>query len=129
MMRRHEGRVDACIVGSGAAGAEIRPNSFATRIEVEEGRASGVAYLAEGEERFQPAERVFVCCYTIETPRLLLNSENLANSSDQVGRNFMVHSGPIVYGRFDRPLDSFVTPPVGIMSMDTYDRGFWLNTY
>ena len=41
-----------------------------------------------------------------ETPRLLLNSGNLANSSDQVGRNFMVHSGPIVYGRFEQPLDS-----------------------
>jgi choline dehydrogenase-like flavoprotein len=112
-----------------AAGAEIRPNCFALRVEAENGRASGVTYLENGEEHFQPAERVFVCCYAIETPRLLLNSGNLANSSDQVGRNFMVHSGPIVYGRFDRPLDSFVTPPVGIMSMDTYDRGFWLNTY
>jgi choline dehydrogenase-like flavoprotein len=96
-----------------------------------------VTYLEDGEERFQPAERVFVCCYAIETPRLLLNSGNLANSSDQVGRNLMVHSGPIVYGRFDQPIDSFVTPPVGVMSLDTYAsdpargflRGFWFNTY
>ena len=120
-----------------AAGAEIRANCFAVRIEAEQGRATGVTYLDEGEERFQSAERVFVCCYAIETPRLLLNSGNLANSSDQVGRNFMVHSGPIVYGRFDRPLDSFVTPPVGIMTRDPYRsdpsrgfaRGFLLNTY
>jgi choline dehydrogenase-like flavoprotein len=120
-----------------AAGAEIRANSFAVRVETESGRATGVAYLEEGAERFQPAERVFVCCYAIETPRLLLNSGNLANSSDQVGRNFMVHSGPIVYGRFDRPLDSFVAPPVGIMTRDPYRsdpsrgfvRGFLLNTY
>ncbi len=49
----------------------------------------------------------------------------------------MVHSGPIVYGRFERPLDSFVTPPVGVMSRDPYGtdesrgfaRGFLLNTY
>jgi choline dehydrogenase-like flavoprotein len=96
-----------------------------------------VTYLHEGEERFQPAERVFVCCYAIETPRLLLNSGNLANSSDQVGRNLMVHSGPIAHGRFDRPLDSFVTPPVGVMTRDPYPsassrgflRGFLLNTY
>ena len=120
-----------------AAGAEIRPGSFALRVEAEAGRATGVAYLHEGEERFQPAERVFLSCYAIETPRLLLNSGNLANSSDQVGRNLMVHSGEIVYGRFDQPLDSFVTPPVGVMSMDPYPsdasrgfvRGFWLNTY
>ena len=120
-----------------AAGAEIRPDSFATRIETENGRATGVTYLAEGEERFQPAERVLVSCYAIETPRLLLNSGNLANSSDQVGRNFMVHSGPVVHGRFDRPLDAFVTPPVGVMTMDPYptdesrgfQRGFWMNTY
>jgi choline dehydrogenase-like flavoprotein len=120
-----------------AAGAEIRPKSFALRIESESGRASGVTYLDDGVERFQPAEGVFVSCYGIETPRLLLNSDNLANSSDQVGRNLMVHTGEIVYGRFDRPLDSFVTPPVGVMSMDPYPsdasrgfvRGFWMNTY
>ena len=120
-----------------AAGAEIRANCFALRVETEQGRATGVTYLEEGEERFQAAARVFVCCYAIETPRLLLGSGNLANSSDQVGRNLMVHSGPIVYGRFDRPLDSFVTPPVGVMTRDPYPsdesrgfvRGFLLNTY
>jgi choline dehydrogenase-like flavoprotein len=120
-----------------SAGAEIRPNCFALRIETERGRASGVTYLEQGEERFQRAERVFLSCYAIETPRLLLNSGNLANSSDQVGRNLMVHTGEIVHGRFDQPLDSFVTPPVGVMSMDPYPsdenrgfvRGFWPNTY
>jgi choline dehydrogenase-like flavoprotein len=120
-----------------AAGAEIRPGCFAVRIETEEGRVTGVAYLEDGEERFQPAERVFVSCYAIETPRLLLNSDDLANSSDQVGRNFMTHTGLIAYGRFDRPVDTFVTPPVGVMTMDPYEtdrsrgfmRGFWMNTY
>jgi choline dehydrogenase-like flavoprotein len=120
-----------------AAGAEIRPNCFATRVESEGARVTGVTYLEDGVERFQAADRVFVSCYAIETPRLLLNSGNLANSSDQVGRNFMIHSGSIVYGRFDRPVDGFVTPPVGVMTMDPYEtdesrdfvRGFWLNTY
>lgn len=119
------------------AGAEIRPRCFATRIESNDGRVTGVSYLEHGEEKFQAAHRVFVCCYAIETPRLLLNSGNLANSSDQVGRNLMVHSGPIVYGRFDRPIDSFVTPPVGIMTRDPYGtqperdfaRGWLWNTY
>ena len=120
-----------------AAGAEIRPGCFATRIETSGRTATGITYLADGAEQFQAARRVFVACYAIETPRLLLNSGNLANSSDQVGRNLMVHSGPIVYGRFDRPLDSFITPPVGIMTRDPYGtqagrdflRGYLFNTY
>jgi choline dehydrogenase-like flavoprotein len=49
----------------------------------------------------------------------------------------MVHSGPIVYGHFDQPLDSFVTPPVGIFTRDPYRtdpvrgfaRGYLFNTY
>jgi choline dehydrogenase-like flavoprotein len=120
-----------------AAGAEIRPGCFATRIETAGGQATGVHYLHDGTETFQAAERVFVCCYAIETPRLLLNSGNLANASDQVGRNLMVHSGPIVYGHFDQPLDSFITPPVGIFTRDPYPsnpdrgflRGYLFNTY
>jgi choline dehydrogenase-like flavoprotein len=120
-----------------AAGAEIRSGCFATRVETVDGLATGVAYLCDGEERFQAATRVFVCCYAIETPRLLLNSANLANSSGQVGRNLMVHSGPIVYGRFDQPVDSFITPPVGVMTRDPYGtqprrdflRGYLFNTY
>jgi choline dehydrogenase-like flavoprotein len=121
-----------------AAGAEIRPECFATRIETTGRRAAGVTYVYDGNQRFQAAERVFVCGYAIETPRLLLNSGNLANSSGQVGRNLMVHSGPIVYGRFETPLDSFVTPPVGVFTRDAYRsdparrgfaRGWLLNTY
>lgn len=120
-----------------AAGAEIRPGCFATRIETADGQATGVHYLHEGTEAFQAAERVLICCYAIETPRLLLNSGNLANTSDQVGRNLMVHSGPIVYGHFDQPIDSFITPPVGIFTRDPYTsnpdrgflRGYLFNTY
>lgn len=49
----------------------------------------------------------------------------------------MVHSGPIVYGRFDQPVDSFITPPVGIMTRDAYGtqagrdhlRGYLFNAY
>ena len=120
------------------AGAEIRAECFATRIETDGARATGVTYLHDGTEHFQAAERVVVCGYAIETPRLLLNSGNLANSSDQVGRNLMVHSGPVVYGHFGRPLDSFVTPPVGVFTRDPYPsdpeargfaRGWSYNTY
>ncbi|MEA2744318.1 MAG: hypothetical protein QOG25_2689 [Acetobacteraceae bacterium] len=57
-----------------AAGAEIRDLAMAGRIEVDAaGRATGVHYR-EGEWHFQRARNVVVAGYTIETPRLLLNS-------------------------------------------------------
>lgn len=126
------------------AGAEIRARCFATRITVDaHGRAESVVYLHDGVEHEQRASLIAVCGYAIETPRLLLNSactmfpDGLANSSGEVGRNLMVHPTVEVFARFDEPLDSFVAPPVGIMSQDTYgtrrggtyDRGFTINRY
>jgi choline dehydrogenase-like flavoprotein len=119
------------------AGAEFRESCFAVRIETSaDGLATGVSYLQDGELKQQRAGIVIVSCYSIETPRLLLNS-GLANGSGQVGRNLMVHPASIGYGRFDRPLDNFITPPVGIMTQDPYGtqpekpfkRGYLLNRY
>lgn len=126
------------------AGAEIRDNAFVTRIDVDDhGFARGATYLHEGREHEQRARIVIVACYSIETPRLLLNSrcglfpDGLCNSSGQVGRNLMVHPAAEVFGRFDEPLDSFLTPPVGILSEDPYGtqpgrdfvRGYVVNRY
>src|SRR6185312_5876070 len=57
-------------------GAEIRPDSMVARIEVDErtGRATGVHYIRNGLHHFQRARVVIVAGYSIETPRLLLNS-------------------------------------------------------
>src|SRR5436305_7574092 len=73
-------------------GCEIRAGCMATRIDLDAaGRAAGVAYVRDGEERFQRADAVAVCGYAIETPRLLLNSacarhpHGLGNDGDQVG--------------------------------------------
>jgi choline dehydrogenase-like flavoprotein len=124
---------------------DLRPMSHAFRIAHNGGgKVTGVHYFdADGNERVQKARAVCVAGNAIETARLLLNSDSslfpdgLANSSDQVGRNLMVHSGPIAYGRFDQPLDSFITPPVGIFTRDPYPsderrgfrRGYLMNTY
>jgi len=119
------------------AGAEIRENAFATRINTSaDGIAKSVSYLQEGREFEQEARLIIVSCYSIETPRLLLNS-GIANSSGLVGKNLMVHPATIANGRFDRPLDNFITPPVGIMTQDTYgtpkrreyQRGYMGNRY
>ncbi len=126
-------------------GAEIRHGCFAYRINhSSDGRATSVSYFdPEGREKEQRARVIIVSGYAIESPRLLLNSasslfpDGLANSSGWVGKNFMVHTGGNVYGRFDRPLDSFITPPVGICNQDRYKtqrgkgfvRGYTLEAY
>ena len=57
-------------------GAEIRAHCMAAEVVLDDatGRVTGVRYLHEGSERFQRAEAVAVAGYSIETPRLLLNS-------------------------------------------------------
>jgi choline dehydrogenase-like flavoprotein len=75
------------------------------------GRVDGVVYLdADGNLHRQAAKVVCVAGNSIETPRLLLMSasalhpDGLANSSGQVGRNYMRHTTGSVYARFDSPV-------------------------
>jgi choline dehydrogenase-like flavoprotein len=60
--------------------------------------------------QMQKARIVCVAGNSFESPRLLLNSASslfpngLANSSDQVGRNYMRHTTGSVYAVFDKPV-------------------------
>lgn len=84
---------------------EVRPESMVLKIEHnKEGRVSGVVYVdKEGNTQIQKARVVCVAGNSIESPRLLLNSESnlfkdgLANSSGQVGKNYMVHNTAGIY--------------------------------
>ena len=116
-------------------GVEVRADAMATRVEVDEaGRATGVTYVHDGRECFQPADAVAVCGYAIETPRLLLNSTSarfpngLANNEDQVGRYVMVQGASQVAGRFPEMLRMYKAPPPEISSEQFYEtdesRGF-----
>ena len=117
-------------------GAEIREHCMATRIEIDEatGRVTGVTYLNDGQEHFQRADAVAVAGYSIETPRLLLNSTSrrfphgLANGADQVGRYVMVQGATQVAGRFPDELRMYKAPPPEISSEHFYEtdeaRGF-----
>jgi choline dehydrogenase-like flavoprotein len=79
---------------------ELRPECHAIRIEHNAaGRANAVIYKdARGVDQRQRARVVCVAGNAIETPRLLLLSSSatfsngLANSSGQVGRNYMKHT-------------------------------------
>lgn len=112
-----------------AHGAEIRPDSLVTGIEVDgrTGLATGVQYVHGGVSRFQRARMVAVAGYSIETPRLLLNSasarfpDGLANDFDQVGRYLMVQGAPQTAGRFDEEVRMFKAPPPEVSSEQFYE--------
>jgi len=109
-------------------GVEIRADCMVTRIETgADGACSGLTFVHEGRERHQRAAAVCVAGYSIESPRLLLNS-GLANGSDQVGRHVMVQGAPQVAGRFPETLRMYKGPPPEISSEQFYEtdaaRGF-----
>ena len=84
--------------------------------------------MHDGREHFQRAAAVCVSGYSIETPRLLLNSDGLANGHDQVGRYLMVQGATQVAARFPDALRQYKGPPPEISSEQFYEtdpgRGF-----
>jgi choline dehydrogenase-like flavoprotein len=75
---------------------------------------TGVVYRdADGKDQRQKARVLCVAGNSIETPRLLLLSasskypDGLANSSGQVGRNYMRHMTGSVYALFERPVEMY----------------------
>lgn len=89
--------------GRVVTGARVR------RIAVDgRGLASGAEWIdRDGHEHFQAAEVVVCAANGVGTPRLLLASDGLANSSGQVGRNLMLHPLAAVVGLFDEPDDAW----------------------
>jgi choline dehydrogenase-like flavoprotein len=120
-----------------AHGVEVRAGCMATRVVLDEsGRARGVAYRREGDgaERLQRAALVAVAGYSIETPRLLLNSacgrfpHGVGNDEDQVGRYVMVQGAAQTAGRFPDEVRMYKGPPPEVSSEQFYEtdpaRGF-----
>jgi choline dehydrogenase-like flavoprotein len=117
-------------------GVEVRADSMVTRIDVDQasGSCTGVTYVRDGVEHRQRADAVAVCGYSIETPRLLLNSTSprfpngLANENDQVGRYVMVQGATQVAARFPELLRMYKAPPPEVSSEQFYEtdaaRGF-----
>ena len=119
-----------------AHGAEVREHCMVTQVEVDDasGRVTGLRYINQGRERFQRADAVAIAGYSIETPRLLLNSSSrrfphgIGNSADQMGRCVMVQGAPQVAARFPEELRMYKAPPPEISSEQFYEtdetRGF-----
>jgi choline dehydrogenase-like flavoprotein len=115
---------------------DLRPESHAFRIEHgRDGRVDAVRYLdRDGDEQVQRARVVCVACNAIETARLLLLSDSpshpdgLANSSGQVGRNYLRHVTGSVFSEFERPVhmyrDETMAGIVGDEACNDPGRGF-----
>ncbi|MEM8753411.1 MAG: GMC family oxidoreductase [Pseudomonadota bacterium] len=98
--------------GEATGNLEVRERAHAARILHDDaGKVAGVEYYdADGTLQMQKARVVCVAGNSFESPRLLLNSassmfpDGLANSSGQVGRNYMRHMTGSVYAVFDKPV-------------------------
>lgn len=118
-------------------GAEIREQSFVHGIERDStGAITSVLYTdREGREQRQRTKTVFLCAGGVETPRQLLHW-GVANSSDQVGRNFMAHISTQVWATLrkdTRPYKGYPTPLIteDFMRADNVDfaGGYLLQSY
>ncbi len=85
---------------------DLRPECMVTQVLTDDkGKATGVRYVDKDGNAFEQKARV-VClaANVVETTRLLLHSRTarfpngLANSSDQVGRNYMRHVMTMILG-------------------------------
>lgn len=115
---------------------DLRPESQVIQIEHDDsGKISGVVYVdKDGNQQKQAARIVCVAGNSIETPRMLLMSasnkypDGLANSSGQVGKNYMRHMTGSVYAVFDKPVNMYRgTTMAGIItdeSINDPSRGF-----
>lgn len=115
---------------------DLRPESHVLKVtHNKQGKADGVIYVDnKGKQHKQAARIVAVAGNSIETPRLLLNSatskypDGLANSSGQVGKNYMRHMTGSVYATFDKPVNMYRgTTMAGIITDESGNdpkRGF-----
>ncbi|HET6160723.1 MAG TPA: GMC family oxidoreductase [Dongiaceae bacterium] len=122
--------------GEATGKLEVRPNSQVLQIQHDDsGKVTGVLYAdKDGKQQVQKARVVAVAGNSIESPRLLLNSasakfpDGLANSSGQVGKNYMRHMTGSVYAIFDKPVHMYRgTTMAGIIrdeSVHNPGRGF-----
>ena len=107
---------------------QVVTRAHVTTVEVDgEGRATGVNYLTDGMEYFQPAKVVLLACHTYENIRLLLLSKSkafpngLSNNHGQVGRHyFSHHQGGGVSALFPFDLKSWYGLPAQGVAVDDF---------
>jgi gluconate 2-dehydrogenase alpha chain len=115
---------------------KVVTRAHVTTIEVDRGgRASGVTFVTDGVEYFQPAKVVLLASYTYENTRTLLLSKSpaypngLSNNHGQVGRHYFSHNqGALVTALFPKNLNTWYGLPaqgIGVddFADDNFDHG------
>ena len=116
---------------------EVRAESQVLQVQHNgSGKVTGVLYAdKDGNQHVQKARVVCLAGNSIETPRLLLNSasnqhpDGLANSSGQVGKNYMRHVSDTCWAIFEKPVHFYRgNTMAGIVEDEAYNdpegRGF-----
>ena len=107
--RDAKGSTDVTVIRRALATGRLRivTGARVTRIDTgADGLATGATFVAEGREVSATARCVMLATFTYENVRLLLLSRSpahpagLANGSGQVGRHYMAHVTPFVFGLF-----------------------------
>ena len=90
------------------------------------GRVTGVQYLRDGKEYFQPARVVLLASYTYENSRVLLLSKSkpypngLANNQGQVGRHYFGHYSGGTSGLFPFDINNWYGNPAQGATIDDW---------
>jgi len=91
-----------------------------------DGRVTGVTYLRDGKEYFQPARVVLLASYTYENSRLLLLSKSkayphgLSNNHGQVGRHYFGHWQSGVTAVFPYDINVWYGTPAQASAVDDW---------
>ncbi len=118
--------------GEATGNLEVRERAHVARIlHNADGKVTGVEYFdKDGNLQMQKARVVCVAGNSFESPRMLLNSastmfpDGLANSSGQVGRNYMRHMTGSVYAVFDKPVRMWRGTIMARFILNDPSRGF-----
>jgi choline dehydrogenase-like flavoprotein len=117
--------LDVYLADAEKMGVRIISEAFVHRVEWDAGRrrVAGVSYIdSSGDEQNVRAGMVILSAHALETPRILLLSNGLANSSGLVGRGLMSHPTWQVFGKFDEPINAYKGMQMGHVMVQDYYR-------
>jgi glucose dehydrogenase len=107
---------------------KLRSGAVVTRLEKGQDDRVNTVHFIDWKSSEKPQEKsvrgalVVLAAHAIETPKLLLMSDNLANSSDQVGRNLMDHIQFELIAMFSEPIYPF-RGPQSIAGIEDFRNG------
>jgi len=117
-----------------AAGGRLYSGCKVERVTTDGRRATGVVGRfrhpetgARGPKLTVRAKVVVLACGAVQTPVLLLRN-GLANSSNQIGRNFLCHPNAKVVGVYDRPIHAWKGTIQGNQIREFIDEGIMITT-